>query len=115
MHCFHALPLPDQILIAVWVNTKDADIAVKASGYSSKLDANTFIESKMYRRDFSAAYRAVSAKPALIHEPEALDIQVVKKMAVRAFEAEIGNKGQGRVEIVRLLWQILEAEKPNEK
>ena len=42
-------------------------------------------------------------------------MQVVKKMAVRAFEAEIGNKGQGRVEIVRLLWQILEAQKPNEK
>lgn len=114
MHCFHALPLPEQILIAVWVNTEDADIAVKASGYSSKLDADTFIKSKMHRRDFSAAYRAVSAKPALIHEPEALDIQVVKKMAVRAFEAEIGSKGQGRVEIVRLLWQILEAQKPNE-
>ena len=114
MHCFHALPLPEQILIAVWVNTKDADIAVKASGYSSKLDADTFIKSKMYRRDFSAAYRAVSAQPALIHEPEALDIQAVKKMAVRAFEAEIGNVDQGRVEVVRLLWQILEAQKPNE-
>lgn len=115
MHCFHALPLPEQILIAVWVNTKDAGIAVKASGYSSKLDADTFIKSKMCRHDFSAAYRAICANPSLIHEPEALDIQAIKKMAVRAFEAEIGNKGQGRVEIVRLLWQILEAQKPNEK
>ena len=114
MHCFHALPLPEQILIAVWVNTKDAEIAVKAAGYSPKLNADIFIKSKMSRYDFTNAHSAICSNRALIHEPEALDMQVVKKMAVRAFEAEIGNKGQGRVEIVRLLWQILEAEKPNE-
>jgi len=68
----------------------------------------------MCRHDFSAVYRAICANPSLIHEPEALDMQVVKKMAVRAFEAEIGNADQGRVKIVRLLWEILAAEKPNE-
>jgi len=32
-------------------------------------------------------------------------------MAVRAFEAELGNEGKGRVEMIRLLWEILKAEK----
>ena len=114
MHCFHALPLPEQILIAVWVNTKDAEIAVKAAGYSPNLNADTFIKSKLSRHDFRNAYSAICSNRALIHEPGAMDMQVVKKMAVRVFEADIGNADQTRVKIVRLLWEILAAEKPNE-
>ena len=115
MGCFHALPLPEQILIAVLVNTGSKELAVKSAGYSPKRDADTFIKSKMYRHDFRTAYKAVCDDPALIHEPAALDIQAVKKMAVRAFEAEIGNEDQGSAELIRLIWDILRAEKPNEQ
>lgn len=115
MDCFHALPLPEQILIAVLVNTGNKALAVKSAGFDPKHDVEMFIKSKLRRHDFKNAHNAVYADPALIHQPAALDTQAIKKMAVRAFEAELGNEDQGRVEIVRLLWEIFEAEKPNEK
>ncbi len=112
MHCFHALPLPEQILITVLVNTGDKALAVKAAGYAPNHGDDIFIQNKMSRHDFLNAYRAIRDNPALIHEPAAaLDIPAVKKMAVRAFEAELGNEGKGRVEMIRLLWEILKAEK----
>lgn len=115
MHCFHALPLAEQILIAVCINTGDKTLAVKAAGYRGYPDDETFVRNKMSRRDFSAAYRAVSARPALIHDPSELDLQALKKMAVRAFDAELGNEDQGRVELIRLLWNILKSEKPSDQ
>ena len=115
MGCFHALPLPEQILIAVWANTGDKELAIKSAGYTPKRDADLFVKNKMHRHDFRTAYMAVCDSPALIHEPAALDIQAVKKMAVRAFEAEIGNEDQGSAEMIRLIWDILRAEKPNKQ
>lgn len=115
MGCFHSLPVPEQILIAVWVNTGNKELAVKSAGYTSKLDAEMFIKSKLYRDDFKSAHKAVLANPALIHEPATLDIQVLKKMAIRAFEAEIGAEEQSSAQIIRLLWDILRAEQQNQR
>lgn len=116
MNCFHALPLPDQILIAVLVKTGDNDLAIKAAGYKPECGADEFIRNKIWQADFQAACKSVSDNPALIHEPAAaLDMTTVKKMAVRAFEAELAGAGNGRFEVLRLMFEILESEKPTDQ
>ena len=109
MHCFHALPLPEQILIAVMVNTKDEGLAVKSAGYSPHCRAD-FIRDKFYRADFRAAFDSVSENPELIDEPAPLSIEMVKGLAVRAFENGLPRSENICGEVLRLMWEILKVE-----